>query len=115
MKKIRPHHLILGFWVLLATAFGLSGVVSAITQQHDDSPVSREVFGNIPSAWKLLVYTFAVASLLYVGTQFSYRFRNWERGGPDRRPLTSRTPSAASATSAPGCTCRPCCATPPPG
>ena len=90
MKKIRPHHLILGFWVLLATAFGLSGVVSAITQQHDDSPVSREVFGNIPSAWKLLVYTFAVASLVYVGTQFSYRFRNWERGGPDRRPLTSK-------------------------
>jgi Fe-S oxidoreductase/nitrate reductase gamma subunit len=90
MKKIRPHHLILGFWVLLATAFGLSGVVSAITQQHDDSPVSREVFGNIPSAWRLLVYTFAVASLLYVGTQFSYRFRNWERGGPDRRPLTSK-------------------------
>ncbi len=90
MKKIRPHHLILGFWVLLATAFGLSGVVSAITQQHDDSPVSREVFGNIPSAWKLLVYTFAVATLAYAGTQFSYRFRNWERGGPDRRPLTSK-------------------------
>ena len=88
MKKVRPHHLILGFWLLLATAFGLSGVVSTITQQHDDSPVSREVFGNIPSAWKLLVYTLAVTTLAYVGTQFAARFRNWERGGPDRRPLT---------------------------
>ena len=53
MRKLRPHHLILGFWLVLAAAFGLSGVVSTITQQHDDSPVSREVFGNIPGAWKL--------------------------------------------------------------
>jgi Fe-S oxidoreductase/nitrate reductase gamma subunit len=90
MKKLRPHHLILGFWLLVAAVFGLSGVVSTITQQHDDSPVSREVFGNIPSAWKLLLYTFTVVTLVYVGTQFSYRFRNWERGGPDRRPLTAK-------------------------
>ena len=48
MRKLRPHHLILGFWLVLAGAFGLSGVVSTITQQHDDSTVSREVFGNIP-------------------------------------------------------------------
>ena len=90
MKKLRPHQLILGFWLLLAAVFGLSGVVSTITQQHDDSTISREVFGNIPSAWKLLLYTFTVATLAYVGTQFSYRFRNWERGGPDQRPLTTK-------------------------
>ncbi|HET6664033.1 MAG TPA: heterodisulfide reductase-related iron-sulfur binding cluster [Acidimicrobiales bacterium] len=90
MKKLRPHHLILGFWLLVAAVFGLSGVVSTITQQHDDSPISREVFGNIPGAWKLLLYTFTVVTLVYVGTQFSYRFRNWERGGPDRRPLTAK-------------------------
>jgi Fe-S oxidoreductase/nitrate reductase gamma subunit len=90
MSKLRPHHLILGFWLVLAGAFGLSGVISTITQQHDDSEVSREVFGNIPSAWKLVLYTFAVVTLVYVGTQFSYRFRNWERGGPDRRDLTPK-------------------------
>jgi Fe-S oxidoreductase/nitrate reductase gamma subunit len=90
MSKVRPHHLILGFWLLLATTFGLSGVVSTITQQHDDSPISREVFGNIPGAWKLVLYTFTVVTLVYVGTQFSYRFKNWERGGPDRRPLTGK-------------------------
>jgi Fe-S oxidoreductase/nitrate reductase gamma subunit len=27
---------------------------------------------------------------VYAGTQFSYRFRNWERGGPDRRDLTPK-------------------------
>ena len=89
MSKVRPHHLILGFWVLVATAFGLSGVVSTITQQHDDSPIGREVFGNIPGAWKLVLYTFTAVTLVYVGTQFSYRFRNWERGGPDRRGTTA--------------------------
>ena len=54
MKTIRPHHLILG---LLAGRWrrpsGCRAWSPTITQQHDDSPVSREVFGNIPSAWKL--------------------------------------------------------------
>jgi Fe-S oxidoreductase/nitrate reductase gamma subunit len=88
MRKLRPHHLILGFWLVLAGAFGLSGVVSTITQQHDDSPVSRQVFGNIPGAWKLALYCLTVVVLSYIGVQFSNRFRNWERGGPDRRRIT---------------------------
>jgi Fe-S oxidoreductase/nitrate reductase gamma subunit len=90
MRKLRPQHLILGFWLILAGAFGLSGVISTITQQHDDSPVSREVFGNIPGAWKLVLYTFTVVTLAWIGVQFSYRFRNWERGGPDRRKTTTK-------------------------
>ena len=90
MKNVRPHHLILGFWLVLASAFGLSGVVSTITQQHDDSPVSREVFGNIPSAWKLALYSLTVVVLAYIGVQFSNRFKNWERGGPDRRRITGK-------------------------
>src|SRR5262245_7909278 len=90
MKKIRPHHLILGFWLVLAFAFGMSGVVSTITQQHDDSPVSREVSFNIPSAWKAVVYFLAVVVLVYIGVQFSSRFKNWERGGPDGRRTTAK-------------------------
>ncbi len=87
-RRVRPHHLILGFWLLLAFAFGLSGVVSTITQQHDDSPITREVFGNIPGAWKAFVYVLSVATLTYVGVQFMHRFKNWERGVPDRRRTT---------------------------
>jgi Fe-S oxidoreductase/nitrate reductase gamma subunit len=90
MKNVRPHHLILGFWLLLAGAFGFSGVVSTITQQHDDSPISREVFGNIPSAWKLALYSLTVVVLVYIGVQFSNRFKNWERGGPDRRRVNAK-------------------------
>jgi len=87
--RIRPHQLILGFWLLVAFAFGMSGVVSTITQQHDDdSPIAREVFGNIPGPWKAAVYVLSVVSFVYVGTQFAARFKNWERGGPDRRATT---------------------------
>ena len=82
MKNVRPHHLILGFWLVLAGAFGLSGIVSTITQQHDDSDVQREVFGNIPGAWKLALYSLTVVILSYIGVQFANRFKNWERGGP---------------------------------
>ena len=87
-RRLRPHHLILGFWLLLAFAFGMSGVVSTITQQRGDSLVTREVFGNIPGAWKAFVYVLSVATLTYVGVQFSSRFKNWERGAPDRRRTT---------------------------
>ena len=90
MSKLRPHHLILGFWLLLATAFGRRAWSRPCHRQHDDSPVTREVFGNIPGAWKLVLYTFTAITLAYVGTQFSYRVRNWERGGPDRRDLTAK-------------------------
>jgi Fe-S oxidoreductase/nitrate reductase gamma subunit len=88
LRRARPHHLILGFWLLLAFAFGMSGVISTITQQHDDSTVTREVFGNIPGPWKAFVYVLSVATLAYVGVQFANRFKNWERGVPDRRRTT---------------------------
>ena len=80
MKNVRPHHLILGFWLVLAGAFGLSGVVSTITQQHDDSPISREVFGNIPSAVKALFYVAVAIAAVVVGKLASDRVKNWERG-----------------------------------
>ncbi len=46
---------------------------------------------------------------------FAERVRNWERGAPDGGARPPRTSSAASATSAPACTCARCCATRPPG
>src|SRR5262245_999749 len=88
--RIRPHHLVLALWVGIALFAAVSGIVPTIVQWHDDSPVSREVFGNIPSAWKLVFYTAIVVTFVWIGTQFADRFRNWERGAPDRRALTSR-------------------------
>src|SRR5690606_30576082 len=88
--RIRPHHLVLGFWVALALFALGSGIVPTIVQWHDDSDVQREVFGNIPGAWKLAFYTILVLTFASIGTQFADRFKNWERGGPDRRPTTWR-------------------------
>jgi Fe-S oxidoreductase/nitrate reductase gamma subunit len=88
--RIRPHHLVLALWVGIALFAAVSGIVPTIVQWHDDSPVSREVFGNIPSAWKLVFYTAMAVTFVWIGTQFADRFRNWERGAPDRRALTTR-------------------------
>ena len=52
---------------------------------HAESPVSREVFVNIPTALEALFYV-AVAGFLFLTFYlFSLRARNWQRGGPDRR------------------------------
>ena len=94
----------------------VSGVTATIAQWHDDSDVQREVFGNIPSVWKLVFYTVLPVLILYGSVLFSQRVRNWERGAPDNRPTTTEERRAgASRTSGPASTCRPCCAIPPPG
>ncbi len=88
--RIRPHHLILGFWIGIALFAAGSGILPTIVQWHDDSPVSREVFGNIPAPWKVAFYSAIVVTFVWIGTQFADRFRNWERGAPDRRALTPK-------------------------
>ena len=77
--------------------------------------MQREVFGNIPSVWKLVFYTVLPVLILYGAVLFSQRVRNWERGAPDnRRDHRQERQAAASRTSAPASTCRRCCAIPPP-
>ncbi|MEJ7845890.1 MAG: (Fe-S)-binding protein [Acidimicrobiales bacterium] len=88
--RLRPHQFIAGFWYLLAAVFVASGIAPTIMGWHDESPVQREVFGNIPGAWRLAFYTVTAALAVWAGTQFSNRVRNWERGAPDRRALTAR-------------------------
>ncbi len=89
--RIRPHHLVIGLGVVLAIAFGASGIVPVITNWHDTSPVSREVFGNIPSAWKLTFYVLMPVLVLYGAVNFANRVKNWERGAPDRRATNPAT------------------------
>ena len=93
MRRVRPHHLIAGFWYVVALVFVIAGIVPTFTQWHDESPVSRAVFGNIPSAWKAAFYTLVGASLVFIGTQFGNRVKNWERGGPDERRTTPKNVS----------------------
>ncbi len=68
----------------------ISGLAATVLQWHDDSPVQREVFGNIPSAWKTVFYTVLPIVIIYGAIAFANRVKNWERGGPDDRATTRK-------------------------
>jgi Fe-S oxidoreductase/nitrate reductase gamma subunit len=80
--------------LLLGGAFALvtvvSGVTGATVAGHDDSPISRKVFGDIPDAWQVAFYTVIPVLVLWGAWNFSLRVRNWERGAPDRRATTTK-------------------------
>jgi Fe-S oxidoreductase/nitrate reductase gamma subunit len=83
--RLRPKHVP---WILagsFAVGAALSGVISTITQWHDESPESRQVFYDLPGAIKLLLYTTLPLTIAAVGYLYSLRAENWERGQPDRR------------------------------
>src|SRR4249920_449109 len=82
----RPSKAVIGV-IGLGVAFGvftaLSGVVPLLTKWDDEDPVSREVFGGIPSPPKLAFYTLIPVLIVYGAFVFAQRVKNWERGGPD--------------------------------
>jgi Fe-S oxidoreductase/nitrate reductase gamma subunit len=89
-RRVTPQHVVVAIGVALALFTVGSGTVPLITDWHDDSTVSREVFGNIPSAWKLVFYAVLPVMFVYGAVLFSQRVRNWQRGAPDDRSTTSR-------------------------
>jgi hypothetical protein len=93
--NIKPHHLVIGLGAAIALFTATSGVVPLITEWHDDSHVQRHVFGNIPSAVKLAFYIVIPLVIVYGAVMFAMRVKNWERGTPDNRRTTPRTPSVA--------------------
>ncbi len=88
MKRLKPQHLVIALGVGIGLFTMLSGVVPLITEWHDDNPVQREVFENIPGALKLAFYTLIPLLLVYGAVMFSFRVKNWQRGGPDNRKTT---------------------------
>ena len=92
MKKPskRPHHAIIGLGVLIALFTAASGVVASIAQIHDDSPIKREVFENIPGSIKFTFYVVIPIVLIYGSVLFANRVKNWGRGTPDNR-ATNKT------------------------
>src|SRR3954463_12195346 len=90
-ERVRPHHLVIGlgvFWALFSIGSGLGPLVLG---WFDDSPVQREVFVNIPGAWKLGFYTLLPVAILYGSVMFANRVKNWERGAPDARETNAKT------------------------
>ncbi|NNE73654.1 MAG: (Fe-S)-binding protein [Acidimicrobiales bacterium] len=84
-RKIRPQHLVIGIGVFVALFTVVSGIVPLITEFHDESDQTREVFENIPGSIKLAFYTIIPILLVYGAVLFSYRVQNWGRGAPDNR------------------------------
>ena len=87
-KRIKPHQIVIGFGVAVALFTVVSGIVPLLTEWHDESSETREVFENIPSAVKLAFYTVIPVLIVYGAVLFSQRVRNWERGQPDNRSTT---------------------------
>ncbi|KAA0233308.1 MAG: putative iron-sulfur-binding oxidoreductase FadF [Acidimicrobiales bacterium] len=88
---LKPRYLVIAIGVLFAAVTILSGVLGAIVFNfHDDSSISREVFGNIPGGVKLAFYVIVPILLVWGAVAFSQRVKNWERGAPDRRVTTTR-------------------------
>ncbi|HEX4868240.1 MAG TPA: heterodisulfide reductase-related iron-sulfur binding cluster [Acidimicrobiales bacterium] len=89
-SRLKPHQLAIGLGLVFATITVVSGITATVFQFHDDSEIQREVFGNIPSAWKLVFYTVFPVLIVYGAVLFSQRVRNWERGNPDNRRTTAK-------------------------
>ncbi len=89
-KRLRPNQIAIVIGVVIAIVVAISGVAATVFQFHDDSAVQREVFDNIPGPLKLAFYTVIPAMFVYGAVLFSFRVRNWERGGPDKRDITPK-------------------------
>ncbi len=89
-KRLKANQLWLAVGATIAFVTVLSGIAATVFQFHDDSEIQREVFTNIPGAWKLAFYTIIPLMLLWGSVQLSYRVKNWERGAPDNRSTTPK-------------------------
>ena len=89
-RRLRPNQIAIIIGVAIAIVVAVSGVAATVFQFHDESAVQREVFDNIPGPLKLAFYTVIPMMFVYGAVLFSYRVRNWERGGPDKRDITPK-------------------------
>jgi len=89
-KRLRPNQVAIVVGLTIGAVTAISGVTATVFQWHDDSAIQREVFDNIPGPLKLAFYTVIPLMFVYGAVLFSYRVRNWERGGPDKRDITPK-------------------------
>lgn len=89
-SRVKPRQLAIGLGLVFATIIVVSGITATVFQFHDDSEIQREVFGNIPSPWKLAFYSVLPVLVVYGAVLFAQRVKNWERGNPDDRRTTAK-------------------------
>jgi Fe-S oxidoreductase/nitrate reductase gamma subunit len=88
--RLKPSQIVVLLGVGFAIIVAASGIIATVAQQHDESPVSRPNFLNIPSAVRGVFYVTLTAVFIAVAWLFSLRVQNWERGQPDRRATTTK-------------------------
>jgi Fe-S oxidoreductase/nitrate reductase gamma subunit len=89
-RRPSPPQLALGVGLAFSLVTVISWVTSTVFGFEDASPVSREVFGDIPDAWVLAFYTVLPILIVWGAWNFSLRVRNWQRGTPDDRRTTTK-------------------------
>ena len=96
-RRPQAHAVVLAVGILAALGTIASGIMPEVTGWHPgvtlpitDSNVTREVFGNIPSAIVVMFYAVVAAMLVVTAWLISLRVRNYERGRPDDRRTTRR-------------------------
>ena len=87
-SRLKPRHVVIGLGVGIAAFTAASGIIPNFTDFHEDSSVTREVFGNVPSPIKAAFYTVIPLLLVYGAVMFADRVKNWQRGRPDNRSTT---------------------------
>ncbi len=88
--KIKPHQLVLAIGAAAAVGTIVSGILPRITGWHDTSPISREVFVDVPDPIYWLFYAIAPVALFAVAWLVAQRVKNYERGRPDDRRTTKK-------------------------
>ncbi|MFZ4515646.1 MAG: respiratory nitrate reductase subunit gamma, partial [Acidimicrobiia bacterium] len=97
LPRPRPSQFVMVVGILAALGTLASGVAPEITGWHPSialpvtrSNVTREVFGNIPSAVVVMFYCVVAAMLVVTASLIANRVRNYERGRPDNRRTTRK-------------------------
>jgi Fe-S oxidoreductase len=88
VTRFKPHQVVIAVGVLAAAGALASGIVPRLTEWEDDSPIGRQVFGNIPDALYWAFYAVTAVMLVTVGWLVAQRVGNYERGQPDDRRTT---------------------------
>jgi Fe-S oxidoreductase/nitrate reductase gamma subunit len=90
VARPKAHQLVLIVGFLFAVMVIASGFAPTITGWEDHSTIQRHVFGDIPTAVKVLFYVTVATSLFITSWLASLRVRNYERGAPDDRRTTKK-------------------------
>ncbi len=91
MSRPKPHQLVVIVGALLAFVLvPVSGILPRITEWHDDDPVHRPDFINVPDPVYWMFYAVIAVALFACAWLIAQRVRNYERGKPDDRRTTKK-------------------------